>query len=135
VPLDGVLEGLRAAGFEPRAYELANPPTRDNADLVLYLVAKESRMLASRVFLDWRVLHGNDIRASMRRFWHELPVVMLSFGHAGHLIDAPGVPAYINAYSPIETVQRAVLRKLLGEEPYTAISPVDAFCGQEAARW
>jgi beta-N-acetylhexosaminidase len=60
---------------------------------------------------------------------------MVSFGHPAHLIDAPRVPAYINAYSAIKPVQAAVLRKLLGQEPFVGDSPIDAFCGLEDARW
>jgi beta-N-acetylhexosaminidase len=133
-PLSVVLDGLTAAGFEVRPFSADDLPTRENTDLVLYLVAKESRMLNSRVFLDWRALHGGANRYAMRRFWHDIPTVMVSFGHAGHLVDAPRVPAYVNAYSAIEPVQRAVLRKLLGQEPFTGDSPVDAFCGLEDAR-
>jgi beta-N-acetylhexosaminidase len=61
--------------------------------------------------------------------------VLVSFGHAAYLIDAPRVPAYVNAYTATEPTQRAVLRKLLGDEPFTGRSPIDAFCGQPEARW
>jgi beta-N-acetylhexosaminidase len=134
-PLKELLDGMTAAGFEVRPFEAEEPPTRANTDLVLYLVAKESSMMNSRVYLDWRVLHGNSKQQAMRRYWHEIPTVMVSFGHPGHLMDAPRVPAYVNAYSAIQPVQAAVLRKLLGQEPFYGDSPVDAFCGLEDARW
>lgn len=131
----GVLkDGLRARGFELRSFDAANPPTRDNCDLVLYLLAKESMLTHSRIYLDWRQLHGGLLE-SMRRYWHEIPTLMVSLGHAGYLIDAPRMPAYINAYSAIAPVQQALLRKLLGEEAFTGVSPIDPFCGQAEAQW
>lgn len=132
--LNTLQDGLRARGFELRSFDPANPPTRENCDLVLYLLAKESMLTHSRIYLDWRQLHGT-LFESMRRYWHEVPTLMVSFGHAGYLIDAPRVPAYINAYSAIAPVQQALLRKLLGEEAFTGLSPIDPFCGQAEAQW
>lgn len=132
--LMALVEGLRERGFAIRDYEPEHPPSAEDTDLVLYLLAKESSMGQLRIGVDWARLHGNALRG-MRRCWHEIPTVMVSFGHPAYLMDAPRVPAYVNAYSAGEAVQRAVLRKLLGEEAFTGISPIDAFCGQEEARW
>jgi len=119
---------LRERGFEVRAYDPNDPPTPANADLVLYLLAQESLLLRSHIYLDWLRLHG-DFRGAMRRHWQELPCVLLSFGHPYFLYDAPRMPCVVNAYTAIAPVQQAVLRKLLGEEPFTGVSPVDAGCG------
>ncbi|HSW05894.1 glycoside hydrolase family 3 protein [Aquabacterium sp.] len=134
-PLQDLLTGLSARGFEVRAFDPAQMPTPADTDLVLYLLAKESLFSRGRVFLDWLQLHGNDPRKAMRRFWTDIPTVIVSFGHAGYLLDAPRAPAYINAYTATEPVQRAVLRKLLGDEAFTGRSPIDAFCGQVEAHW
>lgn len=133
-PLSAILDGLRERGFTLMNYDAADPPCPENADLVLYLLAQESMMGLSHIEVDWAGLHGGP-RQGMRRVWHEVPTVMVSFGHPGYLMDAPRVPAYVNAYYAAEPVQRAVLRKLLGEEAFTGISPIDAFCGQEEAKW
>jgi beta-N-acetylhexosaminidase len=45
------------------------------------------------------------------------------------------VPTYINAYTALPTVQTALVRKLVGEEAFEGVSPVDAFCGLEDARY
>lgn len=39
------------------------------------------------------------------------------------------MPCVINAYSSIPAVHKAVAAGLVGEAPFTAISPVDATCG------
>jgi beta-N-acetylhexosaminidase len=128
-----MLEGLRARGFDVRDYDPANPPTPADTDLVLYLLTQESMLTVSRIYIDWRALQPG-LLSTMERYWHDLPTVMVSFGHPYHLFDAPRVPTYINAYSAIEPVQRALVRKLLGDEPFTGSSPVDAFCGLPDAR-
>ncbi len=71
----------------------------------------------------------------MNRYWHDVPTVMISFGHPYHLYDAPRVPCYINAYSNIPESQRAVLNRLTGNAPFTGVSPVDAFAGVPDARY
>ena len=57
----------------------------------------------------------------------------MSLGQPYYLYDAPRMPCVVNAYTAIEPVQRAVLAKLLGEQPFTGLSPVDATCGQPDA--
>ncbi|MYM83454.1 glycoside hydrolase family 3 protein [Duganella sp. FT50W] len=132
--VEPLLASLRAEGFELREFDTSQPPSRDNADLMLYLVGNEATPTASHIYLDWYALHG-DIRGAMTRYWRDLPCLMISFGQPYFLYDAPGVPAYINTYSCVEPVQEALLHKLLGREAFTGVSPVDAFCGQEAARF
>jgi len=43
----------------------------------------------------------------MRRYWHDIPTAMISFGYPYHLYDAPRVPTYINAYCTIDEMQAA----------------------------
>ena len=131
---------LRQRGFELRHVEpaqalLAAPaPTRDNTDLVLYLLAQESEYTVGHIGIDWKKLHGGILQG-MTRYWNDVPTVMVSFGHMYYLYDAPFCPTYINAYTWLPEVQAAVVRKLVGEEVFEGTSPVDAFCGQEAARY
>jgi beta-N-acetylhexosaminidase len=132
--VEPLLAALRAEGFEVRMYDVAQMPTRADTDLLLYLVGNEATPTASHLYLDWLSLHGG-MKASMTRFWRDIPSLMVSFGQPYFLYDAPGVPTYINAYTCVAPVQAALLRKLLGHEAFTGVSPVDAFCGQEAARY
>jgi beta-N-acetylhexosaminidase len=71
----------------------------------------------------------------MARPWHDIPTVMISFGYPYLLYDAPRVPTYINAYSTMDSVQRAVVDALLGYVAWNRNSPVDPFCGLEDARY
>jgi beta-N-acetylhexosaminidase len=125
---------LQDRGFEVQPYRQDAPPSRENTDLVLYALAHESLMTTGVIFFDWRRLHG-PIWHAMRRTWHELPHVLVSMGHPYYLNEAPRMPCVINAYTAIEPIQDAVVRKLLGEEPFKGQHPVDAFCGHEDARY
>jgi beta-N-acetylhexosaminidase len=125
---------LEARGFEVRAYDQEDPPTPRNTDLLLYVLAHESLMTAGAIHFDWRRLHG-PIWHAMRRYWHELPTALISMGHPYYLNEAPRMPCVINAYTAIQPVQEALVRKLLGEEPFVGTHPVDAFCGHEDARY
>ena len=138
--LDTLEAELRQRGFELRHVEPAQPmvpapaPTRDDTDLVLYLLAQESEYTLGHIGIDWKKLHGGILRG-MTRYWNDIPTVMVSFGHMYYLYDAPFCPTYINAYTWLPEVQSAVVRKLMGEEAFEGTSPVDAFCGQEAAQY
>lgn len=126
--------GLTAAGFTWRAFDPEHWPTEENTDLVIYLMAKESMLSRGRLFLDWAQLHG-DPRKAMRRFWPAIPTILVSFGHAAYLLDAPRVPVLVNAYTANSQTQRAVLERLMGQKAFTGKSPIDPFCGQPEARW
>jgi beta-N-acetylhexosaminidase len=138
--LDILENDLRSRGFELRYVQpaaLMTPaplPTREDTDLVLYLLAQESEYTVGNITIDWKKLHGGILQG-MTRYWNHIPTVMVSFGHMYYLYDAPFCPTYINAYTWLPDVQLALVRKLLGEEPFEGVSPVDAFCGQEAAQY
>ncbi|MBU6257831.1 MAG: hypothetical protein KGO01_05360, partial [Burkholderiales bacterium] len=130
-----VAELLREEGFEVAEWPVdGRLPQGDEADVVIYLMAQESLMAQSSIGLDWTRVHG-AVHAAMRRGWHEIPTLLISFGHPYYLFDAPRMPCVVNAYTAIEPVQRAVVRKLLGREPFTGVSPVDPFCGLPDARY
>ena len=138
--LEALENDLRSRGFELRHVVPALPmtpavmPTTENTDLVLYLLAQESEYTVGNIAIDWKKLHSGILQG-MTRYWNHIPTVMISFGHMYYLYDAPACPTYINAYTWLPEVQLAVVRKLMGEEAFEGVSPVDAFCGQEAARY
>lgn len=127
-------DDLRAAGFDVSEFDSDNRPTRDDCDLVIYLAGQEATPCIGNVFLDWAKLHGGS-RKAMHRFGPEIPTLMISLGQPYYLFDAPDVATYINAYSGLESVQRALVPRLLGQLPFTGVSPVDAFCGMEQLKW
>lgn len=128
------VEELRARGFEPRMLDPEQWPTREDTDLVLYLVGQEATPSASRIFLDFVKLHGSN-RKAMTQFPQEIPTALLSFGQPYYLYDAPHIMTCVNAYSAIKPAQRETVRRIVGEAPFTGVSPVDPFCGQEQLRW
>ena len=125
---------LRAEGFEVTLYSPEVTATREAFDLVLYLFGEETLLGRSRIFVDWLRMGGN-INAAMKRLWHDIPTAMISFGYPYMLYDAPRVPTYINAYSTMDSMQRAVVDALLGCMAWNRNSPVDPFCGLEDARY
>ncbi len=125
---------LRARGFDVRAYDDAKPPTPDDTDLLIFVLAQESLFTRANIYLDWRRLMRSP-DAAMRRYWHELPCLLVSFGQPYYLFDAPRMPCVVNAYSAVAPVQRAVAACLVGEQPFTGTSPVDALCGLPDAQF
>ena len=125
---------LTAEGFEVTVH--TQQPAVDPAsfDLVLYLLGEETLLTRGRVFLDWARI-GGDFVGAMRRYWHDIPTAMISFGYPFHLYDAPRVPTYINAYCTIEEMQAAVVDLLMGRHPLNRNSPIDPFCGLEDAKY
>jgi beta-N-acetylhexosaminidase len=121
-------ELLVEQGFVVAAYDAEHPPTVADTDLVIFVLAQESLLNKSHIYLDWAALLG-PVERAMTRNWHEIPTLLISFGQPYYLYDAPRMPCVINAYTATEPVQRAVVRKMLGQEPFTGVSPVDAFCG------
>jgi beta-N-acetylhexosaminidase len=127
-------DGLKAEGFELSNFDPQNPPTPENTDLLLYILAVESSLGLSHIYVDWMAEHPS-FHVAMERYWHDVPTVMISLGHPYYLKDAPRVPTYINAYSTIDAVQQAVVECLVGKKPFGGTSPVDAFAGVEDAKY
>lgn len=106
---------------------------QDLYDLVIYLLNQKEFFGTGDFRIPWAKIHKN-MMGSMRRYWWEIPTIMISFGNPWHLYDAPRVKTYINAYSDVEGVQREVVQMLLGKKPFKGINPVDPFCGLFDAR-
>ncbi|MEK1896601.1 MAG: glycoside hydrolase family 3 N-terminal domain-containing protein [Rhizobium sp.] len=135
-PLKFVLPDLLAKeGFEVTIDRPDIVPTPENFDLVIYALGDESLLVRGRIFVDWHRMGGGGLFKAMYRPWTNIPSVMISFGHPYHLYDAPRVPAYINAYSTMDSVQEAVVDCMLGRKPFLGTNPVDPFCGLEDARY
>ena len=135
-PLQFVLPDLLAKeGFEVTLDRPDIVPSPEDFDLVLYALGDESLLVRGRIFVDWHKMGGGGLFKAMYRPWTNIPSVMISFGHPYHLYDAPRVPAYINAYSTMDSVQEAVVDCMLGRKPFAGTNPVDPFCGLEDARY
>lgn len=125
---------LTEAGFDVTVFSAGMSLDCKDYDWVLYLLADESMLVKSHIFIDWMRLHDGFGNA-MYRTWVDLPTVMVSFGHPYHLYDAPNVPVYINAYSPLQSVQQAVVDGILGQLEWNDQAAIDPFCGIEQLRY
>jgi beta-N-acetylhexosaminidase len=125
---------LKEEGFEVTEFQVGMALDVRDYDLLLYLNADESMLVKSHIYIDWMALHDGFGNA-MYRPWVDIPTVMVSFGHPYLLYDAPKVPVYINAYSPLLAVQRAVVDGLLGRLEFNSDAAVDPFCGLEQLRY
>ena len=66
---------------------------------------------------------------------YELPVVVVGCGQPTMLADIPQARTYINTYDSKDHTLDALVEKLLaGEDAFTAIDPIDSFCGLFDAR-
>jgi len=125
---------LRQEGFEVTEYSEDLQVNPKDFDLVLYLLAEETLLTRQRIFLNWRALTGN-VFGAMKRYWHDVPTLMVSLGFPYYLHDAPRVPTYINAYGSNEDMQVAVVECLLGRKPFAGRNPVDPFCGSDQGKY
>lgn len=125
---------LRAEGFAVTIFDPALSPDPRDFDLVIYLMGEETLLTRGRIFLDWNRMAGG-LMGAMKRVWHDVPTILLSFGYPYYLYDAPAAPCVINAYATMDTMQTAVLDCLLGRAPFLGKSPVDAFCALPEARF
>lgn len=133
-PMDTLRSTLEARGFVVSDFNPDAPPSPDTTDVVLYVLAEESSLGKSRIVLPWKHLQPG-IQNLMSRYWHDVPTVMVSFGHTYYLQDAPRVPVYINAYSTVPDAQLAVAERLTGNRGFSGVSPVDAFAGAPDAQF
>ncbi|WP_297578328.1 glycoside hydrolase family 3 N-terminal domain-containing protein [Devosia sp.] len=127
-------DALRAEGFEVTLFTPELSVNPKDYDLILYLLAEETLLTRGRIFLNWAQLTGS-VFGAMKRYWHDVPTLMVSLGFPYYLHDAPRVPTYVNAYGSNEAMQAAVVEALLGRAPFAGTSPVDAFCGSDQARY
>jgi beta-N-acetylhexosaminidase len=133
-PMQALRDGLVNRGFDVNDFDPQNPPTPQSTDCVLYVLPVESSLGKSRIFLDW-MNEQPGLMNLMNRYWHDLPTVIISFGHPYYLYDAPRAPCLINAYSSTAESQIAVLERLTGNAPFEGVSPVDPFKGAPDSRY
>ena len=132
--MDVLRQSLSERGFEITDYSPDAPPTPATTDLVIYVMAEESSLGKTRIFLNWRT-HQPGLGNMMTRYWHDMPTLLVSFGHPYYLQDVPRMPTYINAYSIVPDAQRAVAERLTGNAAFEGVSPIDAFAGAPDARF
>ncbi|MDD9267291.1 glycoside hydrolase family 3 protein [Paenibacillus sp. GCM10023248] len=119
---------LAEEGFEViRDYRLK--PAGNDIDLVIFVAQKAPGFMQNSLRLSPEEAGGIFT-------WYPttVPTVFISLGNPYTLYEMPTMPAMINGYNASAAVQRAILRCLLGKQPFRGVSPVDAFCGLALAR-
>lgn len=130
----GFEKQLKEQGFYVEVYDHKEQISSDKFDLVVFAVARECIMVRDNTRIDMIDLMG-DIMCAMDRYWDEIPSLVISFGSPYHLYDFPHCKTYINAYSSVEPVKKAVAEILAGKKAFQGKNPVDPFCGLESTRF
>lgn len=94
-------------------------------DLALYVANIETASNQTTTRLDWVHLMAADAPW----FLKSIPTVFVSTANPYHLFDVPDVSTFINSYTGNNETIEATIRKLMGEEQFTGINPIDPFCG------
>ena len=123
---------MEDSGFEVSEYQEDTFVDPDIFNVILYLAARQSGFCKGKYRIDWDDLQWGQARG-MNRYWHMIPTLFISMGNPYHLYEVPRCKTYINAYSPIVPVQKALVDALIGKKPFFGQSPVDPFCGLEEA--
>ena len=99
---------------------------KDKCDLVIYPADFDTASNNTVRRIEWIKLMAADAPW----FVQDIPTVFISMANPYHLFDVPMVKTFINCYSNNDASLVSVVRKLVGKEEFTGMSPVDAFCGK-----
>ncbi|PJE53828.1 glycoside hydrolase family 3 protein [Marinomonas sp. BSi20584] len=118
---------LEALGFEITRVTLGEPFDTTNQDIGLYLMAEEGLSGKEVLGPQWERMHG-AFPLTMQRMWQHIPTLYVSLGSPFLTFHMPDCPTYINAYSAVLPMQKAVVDALTGVIPFRGVSPVDVSC-------
>lgn len=131
---DGMKQALEAEGFSVTIYKPFEgregslhryDEVPANYDLLLYAANMITKSNQTVVRIEWAQPMGADCPVYM----NVVPTVFVSFANPYHLIDAPRIKTYINAYKFKDANVKAVIDKMMGRSAFEGADPVDSFCG------
>jgi beta-N-acetylhexosaminidase len=102
-------------------------------DLAIYVANFETASNNTVIRINWKGMAGMGDDAPW--FTSEIPTVFISLANPYHLLDAPMVQSYVNAYTNNEYILESLIDKLMGRSEFKGKSPVDAFCGKEDTKY
>ena len=131
-----VKEKLEKEGFEVTLFDYSRPDfhemfeggvqdIRGKFDLAVYVACMDTASNQSVRRDDWVHLMAADAPW----FLNDVPAMFISIANPYHLVDAPMVKTFINAYTPTEEVLDQVVDKIMGRSEFKGVNPVDPFCG------
>ncbi len=94
-------------------------------DLIIYLANMMTKSNQTVVRIEWKLPMGANVPVYMS----SIPTVFVSVENPYHLLDAPKVRTFINAYNSNDHVLNQLMDKLMGRSTFKGKSPVDPFCG------
>lgn len=95
----------------------------DRYDLVIHVVDFDTHNTVNR--LTYKRSKGTP---DVPWYVNEIPTIRISLKNPFHLFDAPQVKTYINCYDKNPSTLSHLMKKLVGEEPFLGVSPMDCFC-------
>lgn len=119
------LEGFSVRLLNPLEENMRGPNEKQCSDTTIYLANYETRSDQTTVRIDW----STKLALDLPRFTNEEQAIFVSFANPYHLQDVPRIKTFINAYTATLATITALVRRLIGEELFRGISPIDAFCG------
>ncbi len=111
-------------GFEGMAEPVS--AITENYDLLIYVSNLATKSNQTTVRIEW----ASPMGANCPNYVNVVPTVFISFANPYHLLDAPRIRTYINAYKFKDATVQAVVEKLLGRSQFQGKNPVDPFCGK-----
>ncbi len=133
---------LEAEGFEVTLFDYSKPDLyemfeggvadiKSKFDLAVYVACIDTASNQSVRRIDWIHLMAADAPW----FVNDVPALFVSLANPYHLVDAPMIKTFINAYTPTEEVLDQVVDKLMGRSEFKGVNPVDPFCGVWGAKF
>ena len=133
--VDKVKEKLEKEGFEVSLFDYSKPDfyelfeggvedIRRKFDLAVYVACIDTASNQSVRRIDWVHLMAADAPW----FLNDVPAMFISIANPYHLVDAPMIRTFINAYTPSEEVVDQVVEKIMGRSEFKGVNPVDPFC-------
>lgn len=137
-----VKEKLEKEGFEVSVFDYENldfyemfeggvSDIKSKFDLAVYVACIDTASNQSVRRIDWVHLMAADAPW----FLNEVPALFISIANPYHLVDAPMIKTFINAYTPNEEVIDQVVEKIMGRSRFKGKNPVDPFCNIWGAKF
>ncbi|HCT92329.1 MAG TPA: beta-hexosaminidase [Lachnospiraceae bacterium] len=139
----GKIKGkLEQEGFEVTLFDYGKPDfhemfeggvedIKSKFDLAVYVACIDTASNQSVRRIDWVHLMAADAPW----FIHDVPAMFISVANPYHLVDAPMIKTFINAYTPSDEIVDQVVEKIMGRSEFKGINPVDPFCGVWGAKF
>lgn len=97
---------------------------RKKYNIILYFCNVATTGTDSAARISWP-----GLRDTVPTMIHDIPTMMVSVDNPYHLLDAPRISTYVNAYTSEDIVVETLVEKLVGESAFKGVSPVEAFVG------